>query len=177
LHTLVSSLCGKIVSFQCTFQAILSVKLFFAKCKLFHNENVSLLKNLLLCEHAKWTFLQIIGDLSKVLYGREKELQNVTKSLLFCFRINLPGRYYELNVHFGVFVGGMGNFNEIFLGNQENFRGCLDSVFFNGVDVMSQAKVRKSTTKKRKTRQDLLQRLNMSFFSCLFCRNMEQWKV
>ena len=35
----------------------------------------------------------------------------------------------------------MGNFNEIFLGNRENFRGCLDSVFFNGRDVLSQAKV------------------------------------
>ena len=60
----------------------------------------------------------------------------------FCLsRINLPGRYYELNVHFGIFVGGMGNFNEIFLGNRENFRGCLDSVFFNGRDVLSQSKV------------------------------------
>ena len=57
------------------------------------------------------------------------------------YRINLPGRYYELNVHFGIFVGGIGNFNEIFLGNQENFRGCLDSVFFNGRDVLTQAKV------------------------------------
>ena len=53
----------------------------------------------------------------------------------------MPGRYYELNVHFGIFVGGIGNFNEIFLGNQENFRGCLDSVFFNGRDVLTQAKV------------------------------------
>ncbi len=61
--------------------------------------------------------------------------------LNFIFRINLPGRFYELNVHFGVFVGGMGNFNEIFLGNQENFRGCMDSVFFNGVDVLVSAKV------------------------------------
>ena len=60
--------------------------------------------------------------------------------LFFC-RINLPGRYYELNIHFGIFVGGIGNFNEIFLGNQENFRGCLDSVFFNEKDVLTQAKV------------------------------------
>ena len=65
----------------------------------------------------------------------------------FFFRINLPGRYYELNVHFGIFVGGMGNFNEIFLGNRENFRGCLDSVFFNGRDVLSQAKVIPKTAK------------------------------
>ena len=61
---------------------------------------------------------------------------------LFFHRIHLPGQYYELNVHFGVFVGGMGNFTEIFFGNQENFRGCLESVYFNGVDVLSKAKVK-----------------------------------
>ena len=63
--------------------------------------------------------------------------------ILFFRRIHLPGQYYELNVHFGVFVGGMGNFTEIFFGNQENFRGCLESVYFNGVDVLTKAKVRK----------------------------------
>nr|XP_040572532.1 chondroitin sulfate proteoglycan 4-like [Lepeophtheirus salmonis] len=54
-------------------------------------------------------------------------------------KVNLPGRFYELNVHFGVFVGGMGTFNEIFLGNQENFRGCLENLFFNGVDILNKA--------------------------------------
>eukprot|EP00094_Tigriopus_californicus_P012169 TCALIF_11761-PA protein Name:"Similar to CSPG4 Chondroitin sulfate proteoglycan 4 (Homo sapiens)" AED:0.07 eAED:0.06 QI:0/0.64/0.33/0.86/1/1/15/679/2482 len=57
------------------------------------------------------------------------------------FRVNLPGRFYELNVHFGVFVGGMGDFSEIFLGNQENFRGCLEEVYFNGVQVLEEAKM------------------------------------
>lgn len=57
----------------------------------------------------------------------------------FHFRVQLPGDFYELNVHFGVFVGGMGDFDELFLGNQENFRGCLDSVFFNGIDVLARA--------------------------------------
>ena len=33
----------------------------------------------------------------------------------------------------------MGDFNEIFLGNQKNFRGCLENVYFNNVDVMSNA--------------------------------------
>ena len=56
------------------------------------------------------------------------------------YRIHLPGRFYELNIHYGVFVGGMGNFSEIFLGNQENFRGCMESVFFNGVDVLNKAR-------------------------------------
>ena len=53
----------------------------------------------------------------------------------------MPGKYYELNVHFGVFLGGMGDFNEIFLGNQENFRGCLEDVYFNGIDVLGKAQV------------------------------------
>ena len=66
----------------------------------------------------------------------------IKNAIVVTYRINLPGRFYELNVHFGIFVGGMGNFNEIFLGNRENFRGCLDSVFFNGRDILSQAKVR-----------------------------------
>ena len=43
-----------------------------------------------------------------------------------------------------MFVGGMGNFTEIFFGNQENFRGCLESVYFNGVDVLTKAKVTKT---------------------------------
>ena len=33
----------------------------------------------------------------------------------------------------------MGDFNEIFLGNQKNFRGCLENVYFNNIDVMSRA--------------------------------------
>ena len=53
-----------------------------------------------------------------------------------CCRSQLPGRFYELNIHYGVFVGGMGDFNEIFLGNQKNFRGCMEAVLFNGLDVM-----------------------------------------
>ena len=66
-----------------------------------------------------------------------------TKFNLFplLFSVQLPGNYYELNIHFGVFVGGMGDFNEIFLGNQENFRGCMEDVMFNGIDVMAKAKV------------------------------------
>ena len=53
----------------------------------------------------------------------------------FNCRAKLPGRFYELNIHYGVFVGGMGDFNEIFLGNQKNFRGCLENLFFNGIEV------------------------------------------
>ena len=58
---------------------------------------------------------------------------------LLC-RVSLPGEFYELNVHFGVLVGGMGDFSEIFLGNQETFRGCMEDVLFNGIDVLQQAR-------------------------------------
>lgn len=34
---------------------------------------------------------------------------HTTKSLL-------PGRFFELNIHYGVFIGGQGDFNELFLG-------------------------------------------------------------
>ncbi len=64
------------------------------------------------------------------------------KILSLFFRVQIPGSYYELNIHFGLFVGGLGGFNEIFLGNQENFRGCLEDVSFNGIDVLERAKVR-----------------------------------
>ena len=33
----------------------------------------------------------------------------------------------------------MGDFNEIFLGNQKNFRGCLENVYFNNIEVMTRA--------------------------------------
>lgn len=42
----------------------------------------------------------------------------------------LPGRFFELNIHFGVFLGGQGDFSELFLGHMENFRGCMEDVSF-----------------------------------------------
>lgn len=65
-------------------------------------------------------------------------------------RASLPGRFYELNIHYGVFVGGMGDFNEIFLGNQKNFRGCLENVYFNSIDVMIRAEEESSQGKEAK---------------------------
>ncbi|KAF0299833.1 Chondroitin sulfate proteoglycan 4 [Amphibalanus amphitrite] len=57
-------------------------------------------------------------------------------------RIELPGRFFELNIHYGVFVGGMGDFSEIFLGLLDNFRGCLHQVRFNEVEILAQARDR-----------------------------------
>ncbi|KAG8227095.1 hypothetical protein J437_LFUL007432, partial [Ladona fulva] len=54
----------------------------------------------------------------------------------------LPGRFYELNIHFGLFVGGRGDFSELFLGHVDNLRGCIADVIYNGVDVLSRARER-----------------------------------
>lgn len=56
--------------------------------------------------------------------------------------MKLPGRFYELNIHYGLFVGGLGDFREIFLGLWDNFRGCLNDLQYNGVDVLARAKER-----------------------------------
>lgn len=60
-------------------------------------------------------------------------------------RLKLPGRFYELNIHYGLFVGGLGDFREIFLGLWDNFRGCLNDLHYNGVDVLAKAKDREKS--------------------------------
>nr|XP_053643918.1 chondroitin sulfate proteoglycan 4-like isoform X2 [Cherax quadricarinatus] len=54
-------------------------------------------------------------------------------------RITLPGRFHELNIHYGVFLGGMGDFNEVFLGLLDDFRGCMDQVTYNGLEILREA--------------------------------------
>ena len=61
-------------------------------------------------------------------------------------RLKLPGRFYELNIHYGLFVGGLGDFREIFLGLWDNFRGCLAELNYNGIDVLAKAKDRDKTS-------------------------------
>ena len=59
---------------------------------------------------------------------------------MFIHRLKLPGRFYELNIHYGLFVGGLGDFREIFLGLWDNFRGCLNDLIYNGVDVLAKSR-------------------------------------
>lgn len=55
-------------------------------------------------------------------------------------RLTIPGRFYELNIHYGVFVGGMGDFRELFLGIMDPYRGCIDNLIYNGVDIFKHAR-------------------------------------
>jgi chondroitin sulfate proteoglycan 4 len=52
---------------------------------------------------------------------------------------DIPGKFFELNIKFGIYVGGLGNFNEIYLGKLHNFRGCIDQLFYNEIDVIDSA--------------------------------------
>lgn len=40
----------------------------------------------------------------------------------------LPPQTGELNVHFGVFFGGLGDYSEAYLNSVDNFRGCMSDV-------------------------------------------------
>ncbi|XP_076336058.1 chondroitin sulfate proteoglycan 4-like [Tachypleus tridentatus] len=53
--------------------------------------------------------------------------------------LDIKGRFLELNVKSGIFIGGLGGFDELFLGNLKNFRGCLDEFFFNNMDILGLA--------------------------------------
>lgn len=61
---------------------------------------------------------------------------------LFFFREKLPGRFYELNIHYGLFLGGQGDFSELFLGHHDSLRGCLSEVEYNGVNILKKARER-----------------------------------
>lgn len=57
-------------------------------------------------------------------------------------REKLPGKFFELNIHYGLYVGGQGDFSELFLGHGEWTRGCLGTVFYNGVNILQRARQR-----------------------------------
>lgn len=46
----------------------------------------------------------------------------------FSHRKVLPAETAELNIHFGVFFGGLGDFSESYLSSVDNFRGCMSDV-------------------------------------------------
>jgi len=50
-----------------------------------------------------------------------------------------------LNIHYGVFVGGQGDFSELFLGHHDALRGCLADVVYNGIHLLQKARERNGT--------------------------------
>ncbi|XP_055645017.1 chondroitin sulfate proteoglycan 4 [Toxorhynchites rutilus septentrionalis] len=54
----------------------------------------------------------------------------------------LPEEVTELNVHFGVFIGGVGEYSATYLGTSENFRGCIADIFYNNINIFKRARER-----------------------------------
>lgn len=57
-------------------------------------------------------------------------------------RRNLPSEVRELNVHFGVYLGGMSGYTLSYLQGIENFRGCISDVFYNNINIFKRARDR-----------------------------------
>ncbi len=60
----------------------------------------------------------------------------------------------------------MGDFNEIFLGNQKNFRGCIENVVFNGLDVMMKAEDQAATIGDAKVGAGIIRIINLKVPLC-----------
>ncbi|KAK2152839.1 hypothetical protein LSH36_316g03037, partial [Paralvinella palmiformis] len=54
---------------------------------------------------------------------------------------NSPGVFTELNINKGVFLGAVAASSDLFYGILREYRGCLKSVFFNGMDVLDAAQL------------------------------------
>ncbi|XP_013793284.2 chondroitin sulfate proteoglycan 4-like, partial [Limulus polyphemus] len=76
------------------------------------------------------------------LLWHEIEIQKIDSELtlridgIHTTYLDIKGRFFELNVKSGIFIGGLGGFDDLFLGNLQNFRGCLDEFFFNNIDIL-----------------------------------------
>ncbi|CAG5093715.1 Similar to CSPG4: Chondroitin sulfate proteoglycan 4 (Homo sapiens) [Cotesia congregata] len=57
-------------------------------------------------------------------------------------RTLLPGKFFVLNIVYGVFIGGQGEFHELFLGHTEYMRGCMADIIYNGANVIEYTKSR-----------------------------------
>ncbi len=79
----------------------------------------------------KWHYLHMV---------RSQERIQLTIDGLYIRSTTTPGKFFELNINHGLFLGGVGAFTDIFFGNLINYRGCLRSIIFNSVDVFVEAK-------------------------------------
>ncbi|XP_052121677.1 chondroitin sulfate proteoglycan 4 isoform X2 [Frankliniella occidentalis] len=71
----------------------------------------------------------------------------ITIDHIHVIKEKLPGRFFELNIHFGVYLGGMGDFTDLFLGHTEWLRGCLGDVKYNGNSLLQKSRQRTSSQK------------------------------
>ncbi|KAL2732461.1 chondroitin sulfate proteoglycan 4 [Vespula maculifrons] len=86
-----------------------------------------------------------LNDLSWHEVNLTRREANITLQIdvIHTTRSLLPGRFFELNIHYGVFIGGRGDFNELFLGHTDYLRGCMADIIYNGARVIEYARSRR----------------------------------
>ncbi|KOC68137.1 Chondroitin sulfate proteoglycan 4, partial [Habropoda laboriosa] len=86
-----------------------------------------------------------LNDLSWHEVNLTRRQANITLQIdvIHTTRSLLPGRFFELNIHYGVYIGGQGDFNELFLGHTDYLRGCMADIIYNSARVIEYAKSRK----------------------------------
>ena len=60
----------------------------------------------------------------------------MTVDSIYRTKLTMGGRYHELNINTGLFLGQISPQSDIFVGNYQPYRGCLRFVTFNSLDVM-----------------------------------------
>lgn len=55
-------------------------------------------------------------------------------------QLQQPRAATEFNVHFGVFLGGPGDYSAEYLSGVENLRGCISDVYYNNINLLKRAK-------------------------------------
>ncbi|XP_046827516.1 chondroitin sulfate proteoglycan 4 isoform X1 [Vespa crabro] len=86
-----------------------------------------------------------LNDLSWHEVNLTRREANITLQIdvIHTTRSLLPGRFFELNIHYGVFIGGQGDFSELFLGHTDYLRGCMADIIYNGARVIEYTRSRR----------------------------------
>jgi chondroitin sulfate proteoglycan 4 len=72
---------------------------------------------------------------------RKEESLRLTIDNMYPETTTTPGQFVELNIDKGLYVGGIGSFNpQMFIGHFKDFRGCLQTLVFNSVNVFLAAR-------------------------------------
>ncbi|NXU19016.1 CSPG4 protein, partial [Pardalotus punctatus] len=80
-----------------------------------------------------------LNDLAWHLVELHHEQDNVTLVVDKHDRTNakMPGIFYDLNIDYGFYIGGIGKLDVPYLvGAIQSFRGCIDDVLFNQLDIL-----------------------------------------
>ncbi|KAL3199192.1 hypothetical protein MRX96_014145 [Rhipicephalus microplus] len=88
-------------------------------------------------ENVSESFLEILHDSVKL--RRRGALALLLLDGVHEARAQLPPRFIQLDIKWGLFAGGLGDFQDLFLGHLQSFRGCMADVMFNEVELFETA--------------------------------------